>query len=63
MSFDVEQTTFEYVSSDNATVSLEKSYEIVSPGATPIAKSVHSRLWLENTSDGWKIDGEQDLLR
>jgi len=63
VSFQVEAVNFDSLSHDSANLSLTKSYEIATPGMAPIAREIHSRLWLRNTEDGWKIVGEQDLLK
>jgi uncharacterized RDD family membrane protein YckC len=62
-SYRIEQVNFDEVSSSSARVSLTKSYEFTDPGEAPVTKKVHSRLWLQNTDVGWKIVGEQDLLK
>jgi uncharacterized RDD family membrane protein YckC len=62
-SYRIEQVNFDEVSSSSAKVSIIKSYEFTDPDKAPVAKKVHSRLWLQNTDAGWKIVGEQDLLK
>jgi uncharacterized RDD family membrane protein YckC len=62
-SYQIQDVKFDQVSADSAKVSLTKSYEFTGPDKAPITKSVHSRLWLQNTDAGWKIVGEQDLLK
>jgi hypothetical protein len=63
VSYQIEQMNFDNVSSSSANVSLIKSYEFTGPDTAPITRRVHSRLWLQNTDAGWKIVGEQDLLK
>ncbi|WP_433971949.1 RDD family protein [Tunturiibacter lichenicola] len=62
-SYRIEQVNFDEVSSSSARVSLVKSYEFTDPDKAPVTKRIHSRLWLQNTDAGWKIVGEQDLLK
>jgi uncharacterized RDD family membrane protein YckC len=63
VSFGLEQINFDQISSAAAIVSLVKSYQVINPDTSSTGATVHSRLWLENTDAGWKITGEQDLLK
>jgi uncharacterized RDD family membrane protein YckC len=63
VSYQVEQLKFDQISSNSANVSLVKSYQVINPDMTSMGTKVHSRLWVEDTDAGWKIVGEQDLLK
>ncbi len=61
-SFAISDLQIEQSSPGKAVVWLRKSYSLSRRGGTSgINGSTHSRLWLEDTADGWKITGEQDL--
>lgn len=61
-SFTVGDLQFENNSSDTATVLLTKNWFVSEPaGSSGRQGATRSRLWLQRTSEGWKITGEQDL--
>jgi uncharacterized RDD family membrane protein YckC/ketosteroid isomerase-like protein len=62
-SYRIGQLNFDQVSPTAANVSIVKSYEFTDQNSVPISREVHSHLWLQNTGSGWKIVGEQDLLK
>jgi uncharacterized RDD family membrane protein YckC len=60
--FRVDDLQFESSSPEVATVVLIKYWVVLNAGGTSVSQgSTRSRLWLEQTPDGWKITGEQDL--
>lgn len=61
-SFSARDIQFQSSSPEAATVSLTKYWVVFDRGATKgIQGKTRSRLWLEQTPEGWKITGEQDL--
>jgi len=61
-SFSTHDLQFESSSPEAATVSLTKHWEVLDGNATTLTQGrTRSRLWLKQTSEGWKITGEQDL--
>ena len=60
--FRISEMVFDELTSDDATVSLVKSWVVLDQAHdTLLERSTRSRIWLVRTDLGWKIRGEQDL--